>query len=664
MEHPEVPDSLKTEQRRVECGLHLWEGPQDPKADFVEREFQTWPTVVQEKHFAEAVLMAVRGVPSVLAAPVPQTQQGDLKGRDYPAVVFLTSDLVDETMGKFAESALALASDRAVVWRFGKTHSLAYHDGLINQAFGATLVGICMELHEFVCTVWDEIQTSPAPLSVVHNRLAPYAPLFSLLCGLLDRHQGKCGCMVIRYLEEAQTTYVGHPVGEITMKALLDRVCEPFFEILEAWVYEGSHIAPWEFPLTRPGGTTSNFMAWELSPSGLPNFLQPCAGQILQCGKLALILREAGREYKPRRVPMRYDADASVHANAISGVFQQANEEVLHLLKVDHQLLSRISFLHHFILCGSGDWVSTFMDHCWNHPSCALDRTVRDARWDELQRAVKNACELTASGRFPSEWLETLRLEPAKKSLIRMVRRMARMQESYTAASSTEDVMRQDMEVIQAIQLTTPLEWPVSLVVHDTALSKYQLLGRLVLRVKGLLYVLHRFRRRKGAKLTGSQARSFRALCALRGAMIHFLSNLETYLLFEVIGPGFVLLKQRLAAAKTVEEIITAHDTFTDECIVSAMATSEGLYKRIEMVFLTIRLFASSLQTMEKSDKHEIEAVKRFHTMYRQRLGELLKEMQASSTGKGETEMRSLRHMLCKLDFNRHYLKEGLYSLS
>ena len=220
------------------------------------------------------------------------------------------------------------------------------------------------------------------------------------------------------------------------------------------------------------------------------------------------------------------------------------------------------------------------------------------------------------------------------------------------------------MEVIQAIQMTPALEWPVSLIVNPISISKYQLLGRLVLRVKGLLYVLHRFRRRRGARSesTAGGESSFRALCVLRMSMIHFLSNLETYLLFEVIEPGFVKLKKGLNEASTVEEIIAAHDSFLDTCIISAMATSEGLYKRMEMVFLTIRLFASSLQTMEKSDKHEIEAVRRFRLMFRERLGELLKEMQASSVGKGDSEMRTLRHMLGKLDFNKYYLKQGLYT--
>ena len=659
MDHPEVPESIGVSHRRVEHGVHLWDGPRSPKTDFVERTFPSWPAEMQEKHFAEAVLLAARGVPSVLAGPVPQDQEGNLRGREYPPLLWLTSELVDDTLGKYAEPVLGLAADRAIVWRFGKEHTMSYHDGLINQAFGAALVGVCLELHEFICTVWDEVQVSRAPLSVVHTRLSPYAPLFSLLRDLLDSHQGKCGCAVLKLLESARARYIGYPVGEIALGALLDQACRPFFDILGAWIYEGANVAPWEFPLARTGG---NFMSWELAPSGLPVFLQGSATQVLQCGKLALILKEAGVAYHPQRGTLQYHPDGARNAELIGKAFQHANMQVLKLLRADHKLLARVDFLHRFILCGSGDWVSAFMDHCWQHQNCALDRAVRDTRWDELQRAMRNACDSSAGSKFPREWVEALRVEPASKSLIRMVRRMARMQQEGFVANATDDEMRLGMEVIQAIQMNTTLEWPVSLVVHQTALSKYQLLGRLVLRVKGLLYSLHRFRRRRGARMSGAHAASFREMCALRGAMIHFLTNLETYLLYEVIDPAFLKLKSKIASAETVDAILEAHDTFTDTCIVSAMATSEGLYKRIEMVFLTIRLFASSLQTIDNTDKHEIEACKRFRKLYRERLGELLKEMQASSAGKGESEMQPLRHMLGKLDFNKYYLRQGLYS--
>eukprot|EP01059_Diplonema_ambulator_P009619 TRINITY_DN19544_c0_g1_i2.p1 TRINITY_DN19544_c0_g1~~TRINITY_DN19544_c0_g1_i2.p1 ORF type:complete len:666 (+),score=219.50 TRINITY_DN19544_c0_g1_i2:136-2133(+) len=661
MEHPEVPEYLKANARKIEHGLHLWEEPRDPPRDFVERNFASWPVEVQEKHFAEAVLMAVRGTPSILVAPVV-VHGSVLKGRDYPPVQFLVSDLVDDAMGSYSEPILGLASDRAIVWRFGKEHIMPYHDGLINQALGAALVGICLELHEFVCTVWDEVQTAAAPLAVVHNRLSPYIPLFSLLRDLLDKHESKCGCMVIKMLEEARTQYIGYPIGEITLKALLDQTTRPFFEILKSWIYEGVNVAPvaWEFPLQK--GQNESFMSWELIPSGLPHFLQGCVSQVLQCGKLALILKQANRKYTPKTVELKYDLERPID-NAINSVFQHANSEVLHMLKTDYRLMDRIRFLHHFILCGGGDWVASFMDHCWQHPTCSLKRTVRNARWDELQRSMKNACEASAGSRYPKEWLETLRLEPANKSIIRMVRRMARMQENgyVPSTSSADDAMKQDMDVMQAIQITASLEWPISLVVHPTALAKYQLFGRLVLRVKGLLYVLHRFRRRRGAKLTGDQAASFRQLCALRASMIQFLSNLEMYLLFEVIETGFAKLQTKLAEAKTVEDIIAAHDEFADCFIVSAMATSEGLYKRIEMVFLTIRLFADALEGTETSEKHEKEMVKRFTGAFRERLRDLLKEMQTSSSGKGDSEVQSLQRMLSKLDFNKYYLKENYY---
>eukprot|EP01060_Flectonema_neradi_P024998 TRINITY_DN33854_c0_g1_i1.p1 TRINITY_DN33854_c0_g1~~TRINITY_DN33854_c0_g1_i1.p1 ORF type:complete len:687 (+),score=73.75 TRINITY_DN33854_c0_g1_i1:42-2063(+) len=664
VDHPEVPDHLRAAHRKYEYGRYLWEEQVDPPRGYLEHNFSQWPEKLQEKHLAEAVIMAVRGTPSVLIAPRVMQQCSNMKGRSYPPIEFCVTELVDEVQGKYIDPILGLASHRAIIWRFAKERVLTYHDGLINQAFVASLIGVCLELHEYICVLWDQVQdpSKGAPLSLLLTSLSPYIPLFQLLRELVDKHEGKCGSTVIKLLEEARVSNIGNPTGEVAARALLDHTCKPFFAILDAWIYEGKNVASWEFPLTRPAGSTS-FMQWELTPSGLPMFLQSSASKILQCGKLALILKQADQQYNPVREKLVYSTESDYYSSRIERVFCQGNSEVLRLLRINHRLQDKISFLHHYLLCGSGDWVATFMDHCWLHPNCSLDRTVRDARWDELQRAIKNSCESsTVAAKYPKEWIESLRLEPATKSLIRMVKKMARMQEpGYLTTNTTEDAMRLDLEVIQAVQLTTFLPWPLSLVVHQNAMPKYHLLGRLILRVKGLLYALHRFRRRRGAKLTGQHAASFRSLCALRGSMIQFLSNLEMYLLLDVINPGLAKLKAGLSSASTVEDLMRVHDGFLDECISATMATSEGLYKRMERVFLTIRLFASSLQTMEKSEKHEREAIKRFQIMFRDRFGELLKEMQTSSSGKGDSEVKFLRHMLSRLDFNKYYLKEKLY---
>ncbi|KAJ9458463.1 hypothetical protein DIPPA_02061 [Diplonema papillatum] len=88
---PEVPKQLKPAEREYE---HLWEEPRDPKTDFVERTFRSWPQESQEKHISETFLMAVRGT---LVVPVGNQSEGLLRGRKCPGIQFMISEPGDKT---------------------------------------------------------------------------------------------------------------------------------------------------------------------------------------------------------------------------------------------------------------------------------------------------------------------------------------------------------------------------------------------------------------------------------------------------------------------------------------------------------------------------------------------------------------------------------------
>lgn len=72
--------------------------------------------------------------------------------------------------------------------------------------------------------------------------------------------------------------------------------------------------------------------------------------------------------------------------------------------------------------------------------------------------------------------------------------------------------------------------------------------------------------------------RLLRTFSMTRQVMLHFVSNLQSYLMFEVLESGWEDLATKLHGAKTLDEVISAHDDYLNEIV------SKSLIQTLEHV--------------------------------------------------------------------------------
>eukprot|EP01062_Namystynia_karyoxenos_P007129 TRINITY_DN124_c4_g1_i1.p1 TRINITY_DN124_c4_g1~~TRINITY_DN124_c4_g1_i1.p1 ORF type:complete len:749 (+),score=285.01 TRINITY_DN124_c4_g1_i1:90-2336(+) len=690
------PERLLAENRPYISGLSLWL-PDDRKGMLngcftdrkhhcpAEADFASWPRVVQEVHFTRGVLAAMMGVrchhigTREVAEKVPP-------GRKYRRIAFAVDEAVDDAHSGFAEPLLQIAADRALVYRFAKEMMSQFTCGLTNMAFGAGLLNICHEMSEAVCQVWKQIDAGAAerPLNLARSQLLHWDAVFRLLTDIVDKHEGKQGNGVIRLLEEFHVAQLGDPRGTAAVEELLQYTCVPFFRMLSGWIYEGEEPVERlalnihkgaksdDLVLFRERKSPDDFMRWELTPNNLPLFLKQLAAKVLKCGKLALMLQRCDVHYSPTADQICYVPDPGYYVPIIESAYKQANGALLSHLHNKCQLLKRLRFYKDFILCGHSVWLKTFLDSCDKNPNAGFERAWKQARWEVLQQMGRAAigAEFTKLG-YPKSWIDDLALMPAENSLVKIVKNWSRIEkgEELGRSGSANYVC----DALTALKLECQCEWPLSLVLEwGESQVKYQFLGRVVMRIKGLLHALLRHRSRLHVPKSREEVLAQRRFSALRHRMIGFLKSLELYLMFEVIEPRFANFIEKVTVAGTVEEITHAHREFLMDSLAAAMAASQGLYIKIEHAFLSCKLFSEAAKVIKKegtiahgkTDPCEAykDTVDRFEVQFDERLGGLLQDLAASGEGPVvPEEHRHLRQVLKRIDFNKHYKRTGKY---
>ena len=123
-----------------------------------------------------------------------------------------------------------------------------------------------------------------------------------------------------------------------------------------------------------------------------------------------------------------------------------------------------------------------------------------------------------------------------------------------------------------------PLPHALRQVLSKNAIIKYQLIFRHLFHCKHVERQLSSswLKQQATKGLTGVTA-CFSASYGLRQRMLHFLQNLEYYMMFEVLEPNWHVLLQKLGAARKLDELIAQHNGFLDKCLKVKQRTPTAL---------------------------------------------------------------------------------------
>ena len=126
-----------------------------------------------------------------------------------------------------------------------------------------------------------------------------------------------------------------------------------------------------------------------------------------------------------------------------------------------------------------------------------------------------------------------------------------------------------------------------------TFITKYQLLFRHLFHCKHVERQLSSswLSQQEPKQLLGTTA-ALSASFGLRQRMLHFLFNIQHYMMFEVLEPNWHVLQQKLRAAKTLDALLTHHAEFLDTSLRECMLRDAVLLKLLAKLLTICVIFA------------------------------------------------------------------------
>mmetsp|Transcript_57133 Transcript_57133/g.130837 ORF Transcript_57133/g.130837 Transcript_57133/m.130837 type:complete len:293 (+) Transcript_57133:2-880(+) len=193
---------------------------------------------------------------------------------------------------------------------------------------------------------------------------------------------------------------------------------------------------------------------------------------------------------------------------------------------------------------------------------------------------------------------------------------------SITGKSDSKDAAEDagaSLTGFEAFSLKYKVEWPLNIILHNGARTKYRWLFRHLFQYK----LAERELSSAWASHQGSKAfihqscarLAFALDIALRARMMHFIQSVQHYLVMDVIENCWHTFLENMRAVKTVEEVLTIHNKFLDSCVTLFMVKDPQLLKILARTLSTCMKFARYVKSktaalvLEDKDRGNAEGV-------------------------------------------------------
>ena len=295
---------------------------------------------------------------------------------------------------------------------------------------------------------------------------------------------------------------------------------------------------------------------------------------------------------------------STLHA-ATSASSARIHRRILDSLESEHHLTDHLRALKQFLFLGQGDFVSSLV--------VGLDaefrgRTSVAGIYDHVLAGVLEGAIRNTNARFmPHHVLSNLRARLAVGRNSDADRYWMGPPPGRTSLDDDNDDGRPLVPWSEESDKSAQDPWdhvtleyripsPVDAIVHSGSMTTYTRIFNFLFRLRRVEWMLNDSWRKSTALnhailretkaggadaplvATAAEHASFllRRISTTRQTMLHFISNLQNYLMFEVLERGWEALVGSLGRARTLDDVIRAHDVYLDEIVEKALLGPEG----------------------------------------------------------------------------------------
>ncbi|KAG6011641.1 hypothetical protein E4U43_008203 [Claviceps pusilla] len=385
-----------------------------------------------------------------------------------------------------------------------------------------------------------------------------------LMSLIAEESDNKAGGQLISLIHSFSSSH-GDPVVAAFAERLLGSFTKPFYDILRHWIYDGELSDPYQEFFVREqdgktldmaegksGASTGNVWTdkYEIDDNMIPSIMtQDFAQKVFLIGKSLNFIRHSCGDTvwvenysKAASKELRYGDTATLEA-WIDEAYKTTMKRLMDLMANKFHLFEHLKALKDYILLGQGDFIALLMESL----AANLDKPA----------GVQYRHTLTAQ------------LEHAVRG-------------SNAQYDSAEVLRRLDARMLQlshgdigwdCFTLEYKIDAPVDVVVTDWGNRQYLKVFNFLWRIKRVEFALLSTWRKcmTGARGVLQNAdpvvtQAWRSTRGVLAEMIHFVGQLQYYILFEVIESSWDELQKRIHKEDcTLDDLINAHKRYLND---------------------------------------------------------------------------------------------------
>ncbi len=525
-----------------------------------------------------------------------------------------TGRVVETRLGTGAMDAFRICGEAG--WLYHRIQSYiqqVQHDeskGIVARAFAGTLGDELREYHSLLTQYESQLGQLSLRQLLVDLRM-PTSRL-QVLALLTDGLRHLSGGHLLSGLH--QHTLHGDSRHANLAQSILVQASRPWFEILYTWTTQGVLSDPHgEFFIAENTSVDDKHLwneKYRINKDQIPEGIleKELVGPAFNVGKGINFIRRCLLDSKwTMRLDSIDEEDDTIHSNADSyqqelGFFYKPHAEdnailrrtlaqaanmvhthILHTLREGNHMMQHLFALKQFLFLGQGDFFSALMDGL--HSEFRDQLGVIGVYKHSLLSIVEGALRSTNAKYLPQYVLDRLQVELL----------MDPEDDSYGMFASDPRQAVAKRTVWDIFMLDYQVPDPLRAIVHPRQLEKYKMVFFLLFSLKRIEFMLN-YTWRQSATLqhalqtygqyNGIEIRSstpyaqafslLRKISILRQNMMHLIVNLKSYFMFEVLEGGWRRLQLEIEAAKTLDEVIAAHDFYIDGIVKKSLLRSGG----------------------------------------------------------------------------------------
>lgn len=380
-----------------------------------------------------------------------------------------------------------------------------------------------------------------------------------LMTLVVEESKQKIGGQLISLIHGFSSSH-GDPFVGAFAERLLTRVTRPFYDMLRRWIYDGELVDPYhEFFVSEPDTSTRpdvdprrvETSVWEdkysLDPSMMPSIISAdFAKKIFLIGKSLNFLRHncgdsdwVIEHSKSATKELRYGDTATLEAS-IDEAYKTTMTRLTHLMSHKYHLFTHFTAIKKYLLLSQGDFIALLMESLAPHLDRPAYSQYRHTLTSQLEHAIRHS--------------------NAQYDDPEVLRRLdARMVELGSGEIGWD-----------SFTLEYKISPPCDVVITQWASMQYLKVFNLLWRIKRVEFSLSTTWRRC---MTGSRGVLSsvedrvggdwkRARCVI-AEMVHFVNQLQYYILFEVIEASWDQLQTAMNKQdSTLDDLIEAHKKY------------------------------------------------------------------------------------------------------